>query len=158
MSYFFCSYRNSSFRDWENIDGVGVDAKAFSLTGHQTIEDSAVDKQIPYLVMHFEKTEKLANDDWSPINPSSCKFRCQWNFANTTNARQWTPLLQAYRYRKNRLEIVPGGVYDTGFEVVTTKNKVRGKGRAFALYFETEPYHDCKILGWNITLTGNSIT
>lgn len=158
LHYSFSLYRNIRFKDWETVDGVGVDAKGFILTGHQVVGDSAVKKQIPYLVMHFVKTEKSVDSDFVPINQSSCKFRCQWNFANTINSRNWTPLMQAYRYRKPLLATSPLGQYDNGYEVVTTKNKVRGSGRAFALYFETEEEKDCRILGWNITLTGSPVT
>lgn len=158
IRYSFALYRNLKFKDWESIDGAGKDAKAFSLTGHQIVGDSSVEKQIPYLVMHFERTEREVDGDFVPTNQSSCLFRCQWNFSNSVNSKKWTPLMQAYRYRKALLATEPFGEYDNGFEVITTKNKVRGSGRAFALYFETEPEKDCRILGWSITMTGNSVT
>jgi hypothetical protein len=44
---------------------------------------------------------------------------------------------------------------DNGFEIISSRNKIRGRGRAIALYMETEPGKDCHILGWNITLNGN---
>jgi hypothetical protein len=156
--YSFSLYGNVRFKDWESIDSEGADAKAFCLTGHQIVGDSAVRKQIPYLIMHFKRTEKEVDGNFVPMNQSGCLIRCQWNFANTINSKNWTPLVQAYRYKKALLATEPFGDYDNGYEVVTTKNKIRGSGKAFALYFETQEEKDCRILGWNITMTGNSIT
>lgn len=158
LGFTFCHYKNPRFIDWENVDGIGSDAKAFCLTGTQTLGDSGIDKQIPYLIMTFRRTETEVDQNMRPMHESSCLFRGQWNFANTIESKKWTPLMQAYRYRKPHWASDPGGDYDNGFEVVQTKNKVRGKGKAFALYFETEPLKDCQLLGWNVTLNGNSIT
>lgn len=158
IHYSFSLYRNTNFKDWEDIDGNGVDAKAFCLTGHQIVGDSAVKKQIPYLVIHFLRTETFADINGVPQNQSGCLFRGQWNFANTAVSKNWTPLMQAYKYRKAHLASSPLEVFDNGYEVITSKNKLRGSGRAFALYFETEEGKDCRLLGWNITMTGNSVT
>lgn len=158
LYFSFSFYNNVNFIDWQAVDGVGADAKAYCLTGAQTVGDSGVDKQIPYLFMHFIRTEDTVDNNWVPKNQSSCLFRCQWNFANSVNSKQWTPLMQAYRYRKAHWASEPNGVYDNGYSVLTSKNKIRGKGKAFAMYFETEPGKDCKILGWNLTINGNSIT
>lgn len=149
----FSDYSDISFRDW----GV-ADAKAFLLTGSQIAGDSAVVKQTPYVVMHFKKTETASDASGVPLFQSSCKFRTHWDWAVTTLSNSVTPLQQAYRYRIPYFGNGTGdGSYDNGFEIVSSRNKVRGMGRAFGLYFETEPLKDCHITGWNITLNGNSI-
>lgn len=157
VQFSFCFYKNPNFLDWENVDGVGSDAKAFCLTGTQTLGDSGIDKQVPYLIMHFIKTEDI-DQNWMPLNQSGCLFRCQWNFANSIDSKKWSSMQQGYRYRKPHWASGPSMPYDNGFEVITTKSKIRGQGKAFALYFESEPGKDCQILGWNVTLNGNSIT
>src|SRR6185369_4949916 len=45
--YTFSNYKDTNFLDWKTNDGVGVDAKAFVLTGSQIAGDSAVFKQVP---------------------------------------------------------------------------------------------------------------
>lgn len=152
----FSYYRNTSFMDWESVNGVGVDAKGTILTGYATAGDSAVDKQIPYLVMHFYRTENGVDENLVPTNQSGCLFRCQWSFSNTINSNKWSALKQAYRYRRPMYVTDVNDNYDNGFELITTKNLVRGNGPAFALYFETEPGKDCRIVGWSLSLTGNS--
>ena len=66
--------------------------------------------------------------------------------------------MQAYRYRKQYTPSGPEDDYDTGFEVVSSRNKLRGRGKAFSIYFETEPNKDCRLIGWSLALNGNTFT
>lgn len=156
-NFTFSEYRDTTFVDWKSVNGVGVDAKAFMLTGAQIAGDSAVYKQTPYLVMHFMKTEKITDTNGVPLNQSSCKFRTYWDWATNDNSNKVSELQEAYRYRMPYFANLPDQTYDNGFEMVTTKNKVRGRGRAFALYLETSPLKDCHVTGWNLTINGNAI-
>lgn len=158
INFSFSLYRDSDFIDWQSVDGVGLDAKAYCLTGNQTTGDTGTDKQIPYLIMHFRRTETSLDSNFELQRKSGCLIRGQWNFANSIASNKWTPLMQAYRYRTAQLMTSSGGAFDNGFEIISSKTKLRGIGKAFALYFETEPKKDCKIVGWNITLNGNSVT
>lgn len=152
----FSLYNNTSFLDWEKIDGVGVDAFAYVVTGSQIAGDSSVFKQIPYLTMHMRRTENGVDGLGVPINQSGCLMRAQWDFSNSAESRRWSDLKQVYRY--NTPHFITDVNYDTGFELITTKNKLRGRGKAFSLYLETEAGKDCRIVGWNLALNGNSIT
>lgn len=158
LNFTFSTYKNTRFLDWEAKDLTGVDAKAFALTGWATAGDSAIDKQAPYLVWHMRRTENGLDINGDPINQSSCLVRARWDFANRELSYKWTPLFQSYRYVKAFIPLDFDSTYDNGYELITTKNKLRGRGRALAIYFETEPGKDCQIVGWNLTLNGNSIT
>lgn len=151
----FANYRDPDFIDFRQFGGW--DAKAFCLTGTQTAGDAAIEKQVPYVVMHFSKTETRLDENDQPFRQSSCLMRGQWAFANKVQSNKWSELQQTYRYRRPYYS-EDGESFDNGFSVVTTKNKFRGRGKSFAMYFETEPLKDCHILGWSITLNGNSIT
>ena len=153
----FSYYYNNNFLDWYSYDSAGVDAKAFLLTGSQVASDSGIDKQIPYLIMHFRRTESGVVGAL-PNYQSSCKVRSQWNWSNSVNSNKWGDLFQAYRYREPRFVTGSADTYDNGYETIISKNKLRGRGKAFALYLETEPLKDCRILGWNLTLNANTIT
>lgn len=155
--YTFAEYKSLSFSDWESVDGIGVDAKAYLLTGAITAGDSGIDKQAPYLQLHFKRTETKVGDDGLPLNASSCMMRCQWEWSNSPKSKKFTDMVETYRYQIP-LFVSPGEDYDNGFDTVITKTKLRGKGKAISLYFETTPYKDCQILGWNLTINGNSIT
>jgi hypothetical protein len=157
-TYTFANYSNTLFRDWQGVNGVGADAKAYLLTGAITAGDSSVVKQAPYLVMHFKRTEDNITGAYTLTNQSSCFVRSQWDFTNTINSNKWGPLFQAYRYTRAFIPATNTNGFDTGYELVTTKNKLRGRGRALSLYMETEPSKNCKIMGWSLSLNGNSIT
>lgn len=151
----YSQYRDSTFRDWVT-SGTPSDAKAFVFTGAVTGGDSSGYKQIPYIVMHFRKTEVFVDGNPTPQRESSCKVRCAWDWSNTIYSNRWSSLFQAYRFRQAMFYTNVAADNDNGYETVVTKSKVRGRGRAFALYMETEPLKDCRILGWSLTLNGNS--
>ena len=153
----YAYYKNTSFRDWEEYDGTGQDAKAFLLTGAITAGDSAVDKQVPYLIMHFKRTEEGVDASLQPLKQSGCLMRSQWNWANSAASKKWGATVQTYRYRKPLFVEDEDDPYDNGFDLVTTRNKIRGRGKAFSFYMETEPFKDCRIVGWNISVNGNSV-
>lgn len=147
---------NTSWRDWQAVDSIGIDAKAFLTTGAQTGGDSSVQKWIPYITFSFLRTEKGVDANGTPLFPSSCMFYVAWAFANQTISFKIPTLMQAYRYRKGNY--ASPNVYDTGFEIIQTRNKVRGNGRAFQLYIESEPNKDLKLLGWNMALQANQFS
>lgn len=157
-SFTFAQLNNTDWKDWQSVDGIGADAFAYGYTGVQTGGDSAVDKQIPYLVFHMYRTETVTDVEGTPFNQSGCRVRYQWSFANKSVSKKFSPLFQVYRYVKPFFPVNPGDAFDNGFSILTTKNKIRGTGRAFQMYFETQPGKDCQIVGWSITANGNSIT
>lgn len=160
IGFTFAQYRDVTFMDWKTLDGVGVDAKAFILTGHTTASDSAIAKQTPYLVVHMKRTEDgvvQVGDDLIPNRQSSCLVRSQWDWSNSINSKKWSNSFQVYRYKRPYFIANSFDEYDNGFETVVTKNKLRGRGKALSIYFETEQGKDCRILGWNLSLTGNNL-
>lgn len=153
----FSSYRDTKFQDWPQISPV--DAEAFLITGEQIAGDSSVAKQIPYLTLHFTRTEAGVDSEGQPLNQSGCFVRSQWDWANNSNSNKFSPFFQAYRYRKVLFsENSSTDPYDSGFKLVTSKNKLRGRGKAFSLHIKSEPLKDCILLGWNLSLNGNQIT
>lgn len=155
----FSSYNNEEFRDWKTDDGVGIDAEAFLVTGTMTADDTSIKKQIPYLVMHFKRTEdgfEEENGQVIPKNGSSCIVQSQWDWANSSASNKWSVYFQAYRYRVHYIPEDVFDEYDTGFQLITTRNKIRGRGRAFSFFMKTEPYKDCRMVGWSLSINGNS--
>jgi hypothetical protein len=151
-TFTFATYADSTFADW----GV-VDAKAYVLTGALTASDSAIDKQIPYVTVHMQRTETGTDSNGVPLNQSSCKMSGRWEWANTVASHKISGLYEVYKYRMPLFSL-PNSTFDNGFETVISKNKVRGRGKAISLYFETSPGKDCVLLGWSITLNGNGVT
>lgn len=146
--YTFAFFRNESYRDFQSFDGVGVDAKAKCSTGAITAGDSSIRKQIQFLTLHFKQTAVAVPNYNTFYNESSCFSRTKWDWASDSLAKKWSALKQVFRNPK------PSEI--TNFDVVTSRNMIRGHGRSLAIYFETEPYYDCHIIGWNLAIDGNS--
>lgn len=149
-------FNDQSFIDWYDIDNTGVDAKAYLLTGTITSGDSSIHKQAPILVIHMERTENALDAEFELANQSGCFARVMWDFASSTASKKFSPLFQVYRLKRIFIPSSPGP-FDNGFELMTSRNKLRGRGRALSLYMETEPGKDCRIVGWNLSLNGNSV-
>lgn len=158
LYFTFSYYRNNDFRDWRGVDFVGIDAEAYLLTGAITAGDSSVDKQTPYITVHMYRTEKEVDGSLTPLGVSGCLLRSQWEWSNSVNSKKWSPQYQVYRYTRGYMVGSSSDSYDNGFELITTKNKLRGRGKAISLHFNTEPYKDCRIIGWNLNINGNAIT
>jgi hypothetical protein len=154
----FAGYNNTSFLDWEDVDPLlkGVDAEAYLLTGTITAGDSAVMKQTPYITTHMLRTEAGVGDGGVPRNTSSCLLHIQWEWTNRVESGRWSRPEQIYRHRQARFSTNYSDNYDTGYSLVTSKSKLRGRGRALAIYLKTEPQKDCRLLGWSLSLNGNS--
>lgn len=144
--YTFAYYRNTSYRDFELYDGTGVDAAARAVTGTSTVSDSSIRKQIQFLTVNFKQTAYL-DDEGDIQNLTSCLSRVRWDWASSEDAMKWSALRQLYRNAKPK-EVV-------NFDMVTTRNMVRGQGRAFSVSYATEPYLDCHIMGWSLAVDGN---
>lgn len=160
IGYTFSQYQDLTFKDWYSVNSVGADAKGYILFGQVTAGDSSIAKQSPYLVMHFRRTEEdveLEDGSLIPSKQSSCFVRSQWDWANSINSGKWSPLFQTYRYRRPYFITSSEDAYDSGYETIVSKSKLRGRGRAISLYLETEPEKDCQILGWSLSLTGNNL-
>ena len=91
--YTFGYYNNPEFIDWEEVDSVGVDAKAFLVTGDYTADDSSIFKQVPYLTVHLRRAESGVDAELNPLSPSGCLVRSMWDWANGYNSNKWGPLI-----------------------------------------------------------------
>jgi len=160
LTYTVSRYSDTDFIDWLAFDSVGVDAPATLITGFNGAGDFQRYKQVPYISFHFEKTEDgFTTDELGDIFPtheSSCLVQAQWEWANSAVSGRWGREFQAYRHKRAFIPENAGDTFDNGFSVVTTKNKLRGKGRVLSLQLRTEPLKDCRLLGWS-TMTGIAV-
>jgi hypothetical protein len=85
---------------------------------------------------------------------SSCVGQAQWEWCTTADSNRWGAEFQAYRYRHNYI-VSEDGTLSYGYSVITTRNKIRGNGRALSLKFRSEENKDLQLLGWNIELGVN---
>lgn len=157
----FSEYRSGDFKDWDDISsGEGVDANAYMLGGYISGRDTQRYKNIQYLTMHFERTETgyedVGDEEWEPKDQSSCLAQIRWEWSDDVKSGRWSKSFQAYRIHRFQLPESLDDTFVYGHTVVTTRNKVRGKGRVLNLYVETEADKDLKFLGWAANLQGNA--
>lgn len=159
-TYTFSFYRDSSFEDWPTALGTGIDANGFMLTGYETGGDIQRQKQATYMTVHFTRTETgfedIGGGNLEAINPSSCFIQAQWDFADSATSGKFGPKFQAYRLNRPYIPSGPGDLFDYGQVVITTKNKLRGRGKALSLLFETEAGKDLILLGWGMIFGANT--
>lgn len=151
----FAYYRDSGFRDWASKDGVGIDAPAYLLTGWAGGGDYQRQKQVPYITVYSIKTETGFDSNLEPINPSSVQVQGQWSWTNLAAAGKWTSKFQAYRHTRLWMPTDSTSKFDDGELVVTTRSRLRGRGRVLSLLFETEPDKDFYLLGWSYVIAVN---
>lgn len=156
-SFTIGKYLNTSFKDWETKDGVGLGVNAYLITGYELFGDILRKKQIPYILFYFDRTEDsfVANGlDFDLNSQSSCIVQAQWNWTNSANSGKWGTAFQAYRLK--RLYNPTDTTFDYGERVIVTKSKLRGNGRCLSLKITNEAGKDMKLLGWALKMSGNS--
>jgi len=162
------AFNNGRFKDWEKFNQEGVDAPAFLITGwdvlrsEQSQGDTTRQKQIRYLFTHFRRTETgfFENEEGvlTPINPSSCLITPSFDWVSNPKHSKHSRQFQAYRYKTPYLPSGPEDEFEYGYEVIETKNKLRGRGKSVRLLFETEPEKDLHIYGWAMEFLVNEQT
>ncbi|MCK4501200.1 hypothetical protein KAU11_11935 [Candidatus Babeliales bacterium] len=154
-------YNNTTFIDWEISDSVGVDYTSFLRTGYELFGDSMRQKAAPYVIAHFQRTETgfvlNGNGGLDAENPSGCLLQARWDWSDSSTSGRWSTPIQAYRMKRNYIPTGIGDAFDYGFEVVSTKNKLRGKGRSLGFYFESQAGNDMHLLGWSVSATGETV-
>src|SRR5690554_1619089 len=160
LDYGFATYSNTDFRDWADVDGVGVDAEAILITGYLSGGDASRNKQVPYINFHLERTERGFEDDGTgnlvPEGESSCLVQAQWSWNNSPKNGKWGEPFQAYRYKRLYSPYGPSDNFDNGEAIISTRNKLRGIGKALSLKITSEPYKDLRLVGWSISMDMNS--
>ena len=143
----FGEFAGTNFLDWGSAD-----YQSFAVAGYDFMSGGiTLNKNAPYITTYFEVTEDgfVLNEDgnsYSTVDPSSCKMSARWDFKSSFS----TPR-QVYKFKRNLIvDSTSLTSFDSGYTVVATRNKVRGKGAALILKFESETGKDFNLLGYEI--------
>ena len=156
--YTYSDLTDTAFKDWADA-GTNNYYDAYVETGHKVKGDAIRPKQAPVVGVVCERTEtnwSFADDGEEYINPSSCQMTTKWDFYENTASNKWNGPHQTYRFRRY---VAPdsGATFDNFYpDVVVTKNKVRGRGKALKIRFAADDGKDLKLLGWQIFWSGNT--
>lgn len=123
-------------------------------TGAASFGDASKAKNAPYISLYFKQTEGAYNELGDFDTPSSCLMRLKWDFSRSADTGKWTD--EREMYRLNRFNYPDTASFDYGYDVVVTKNKVRGRGKALRIKLTIPSGKTCHLYGWNFTLLTNS--
>lgn len=153
-------FTNDNFVDWESFNGTGFTYNSFIESGFEILEDAARTKSTTYIQPFFRQTEEnfvAVGDDYTLDKPSSCYLTTKWDWSDSSASNKWATKTQVYRLRRvpypNPLDLS----LNTGFKVVSTRNRVRGQGQALQFRFECDEIgKNFDLLGWQVFYTGNT--
>jgi hypothetical protein len=72
----------------------------------------------------------------------------RWDWMDKATSGKWTAPYQTYRYRRSYFGSGSTESNDFGEPVLVHKMKLRGRGREFRLYWESDGHKDSHIEGW----------
>lgn len=144
--------------DWYDANSAGVGYDAYIITGYDMGGDQqqggAKQMQGLYFTAFLNKTEEGIDGNGDPINESSCTVQARWNWTTLDVANKWSVAQQAYRHKRVFMTAHPDS-FNTGYSVVITKLKIRGRGRSVQFRLAGAAGKDLQLLGWHITYIGN---
>ncbi len=147
-------FNEPDFYDWKTLDGTGVDAYAYLVTGYWTGGLSSKDKDVINMTTHFRRTEQgftqNESGDLEVVSPSGCTLQAQWEWTNSSNAGRWTDPFEAYKLKRLYTPVDDEDDFDYGFIVVSNEHTIRGYGPALSLFFQSQEGKDCHIYGWGV--------
>ena len=156
----FSRYLNKFFRDWDNTTNnvSGYSYQSYMITGYNLSGDMARQGQSIYLQTFCKRTEERYSTytDSGYDHPSACWVSSQWEWNEDNAQGKWGAEFNAYRFTKPLPATTDYmSIFNYGDTVITTKNKLRGRGHSLAIKFEAEVDKDLRLLGWNALMTKN---
>lgn len=167
FQYTIGQFTNDGFFDFQYFDGVGGDYLSYLITGWEddTVRQKAefyrqryqIDtmhtKGVPYLWVYSQRTEEniIADSDGNPTYdfPSSTFVQAVWEWTNQYGVFMRNMPRQVYRF-KLFVGIEVGQPFKYPYDVIETKNMLRGHGKCLSLLFSSETGKDSRLWGWGM--------
>ena len=154
------SFSNTAMEDWEGFGTSVGQYEAFLKTGYSLSSDLMRKKQSPIIQVAFNRSESRFVDNGSGgvtfDRPSSCLLTPSWDWTDNSISGKVGTTQEVYRFSRHFIGGGIGEPFDNGLPVVTTRTKLRGKGRAVSLEFRSPAGKDCQLLGWAVLNAGNT--
>lgn len=140
-------------------DYAGNEESAYLVTGYEVLGDPSRWKYAPVIHVYHKRTETGYTDTgvgFDPVNPGSCLLQARFDWTDNSTPNKWGNEYETYRHRRM---FVPSAEDDTsGYPIIVSRNKLRGRGRSVHLKFTAGTGKDTQLLGWQIkydVLTAN---
>jgi len=143
------------FADYRQPDGPEVfrdPVPAYMETNHILTGKGINWQQIKYIVVHnrnVTETWRLQGDGtMRPSMEGGTLLSVRWDWMDQYSTGKWSDPYQTYKYRRS---YILSGVTEPntlGEPVLVHKMKLRGRGREFRLFFQSDEHKDSHIEGW----------
>ncbi len=85
-----------------------------------------------------------------------CLVRAKWDWTTSDVPNRWSRTQQAYKPKRFHIPDNPEDPFNDGFGVRRSKLKIRGKGAALSIRYESQDGKDFQLIGWSIPFTADS--
>ena len=139
------TFSGKDFLDWGTTN-----YSSFAEAGYDFISDLIRQKNSPYIVTYMRVTEEgwtSTVSGYEPIRPSGLLVSSYWDFSTTASS----VAQQAYRYKQTPI-VNPGDLTEFNYPdtVISSRLKLRGRGRSVRLRFDSEQGKDFVLLGYGV--------
>ena len=139
------------FTGRDYLDWGSVDYTSYAVAGYDFLGDLTLQKSAPYVTTYMRLTEDGWEGDeetgYNPTNDSSLLMSAFWDFSRNASSNAQ----QVYRFKHVPiLDEADLSSFDYPEDVITTRTKVRGRGRSMRLRFESETGKDFILLGYAV--------
>lgn len=161
-SYTFGEFKDRGFTDWKtwdqaknDIDGTGADYTSYIQTGWRNSSDATRNKTITHVTSFFNRTEdgyaSVSDGVVEYTNPSGSYVQVRWDYTDL-DAGQWTTQQQAYKLQRWYIPDDVADPFDYGYSTIRTKLRMRGRGEAFSIRYDSESGKDMQLLGFAVNV------
>ena len=147
----FAEFNGTDFLDWGTADYT-----SYAEAGYNFLGSSLTNKNVPYIVTYMKTTETGWTDNgdgsYTETRGSSLLLSSKWDF------RKIAASAQQECYRLKYTTVVDEGdlgSFNYPETVVQTRLKVRGRGRAMVLRWDSSTGKDFHLLGWGLLSATN---
>ena len=134
----------STYYDWADTS-----YSSYAETGYDFSGEVILKKSLPYVVTYLRQTETgwdgTESGGYDPLNGSSCKMSAFWDFKTTASSAAQ----EVYRLKYNTT-VSDTSSFDYPHTVITSRIKLRGRGRSMRLRFESTEGKAFEILGFGM--------
>ncbi len=143
--------------DMEQDDYLDFDGNEsplpYMVTGWDNIGDFQRRRQAPIVTVYSKKTETgftETGNGLDPVNESSTLMSAYWDWTDNSVSGKISNQQQVYRHVRAYQPTGSSDTFQSGYPVVVTRNKVRGRGRVLQLRFDAEAAKDTHLLGFSL--------
>lgn len=145
------SLRVCDFEQDDYLDFDGAEQEAFMVLAYDNIGSWAHRRQAPKVHTFMAKTETGFDElTLAPINESSLTMQARWDWSDHINSGEWGTATEVYRHVRAYVPSDTNDPFNSGYPVVVTRNKVRGRGRSLHLKFTSSAGKDAHLLGYSV--------